>query len=96
MVDSNFESPDQSIKSLSSTASQHESSAAANSCGLTEVQTAKFFDAEQIVDSENLQKPYCNSREGDDSTTVLNETFLEAHLSALTSDEVDMQDLSPN
>ena len=61
-----------------------------------EVQTAKFFDAEQIATSDNLHKPYCNSREGDDSTTVLNETFLEAHLSALTSDEVDMQDLSPN
>ena len=62
-----------------------------------EVQTAKFFDAEQISDNENLQKPYCNSREGDDNATALNETFLEAHLSILTSDEVDhMQDLSSN
>lgn len=61
-----------------------------------EVQTAKFFDAEQIATSDNLQKPYCNSREGDDTATALNETFLEAHLSALTSPEVDMQDLGSN
>jgi len=89
----NFKAPDQSFNSFSSTASQHESSNAANSCGQTEVQTAKFFDADKIADSD-LQQPYCNSREGDESTPVLNETFLEAHLSALTSDEVDMQDAS--
>ena len=59
---------------------------AASSCGQTEVLTAKFCDAAQTADIE--------SRE-DESTTVLNETFLQANHSALTSDEmsqeVDMQ-----
>ena len=56
-----------------------------NSCAKTEVLTAKFFDAEEIADGDDLQQPR------DDSTTVLNETFLEFHPSALTLEEVDMQ-----
>jgi len=59
------------------------------------VPTAKFYDAMEIADSDDLQQPYCNSSEEDD-TTVHNETFNEAgKLCALTPDEkshgVDMQ-----
>lgn len=57
--------------------------------------TAKFYDAVQTANSDDLQQPNCNSSE-EDATTELNETSVSTDkLSALTSDEkshgVDMQ-----
>lgn len=91
----NPELNDQVLNSLSSTASERESSYAGDSCGKTKVPTAKFYDAVQISNSDDLQQSYCNSSE-EDATTVANETKVEAEtLSALTPDErshgVDMQ-----
>ena len=65
-----------------------------NSCSQTEVLTAKFFDATtKNADIDDLQEPLCTSRDEDDSTTALNETYLEFHPSHLTlATEVDRQD----
>jgi len=70
-------------------------STANDSCGKSEVPTAKFYDATQIIDSEDLLQPDCNSSE-EDNTTIPSETQVSAErLRALTSDEksyeVDMQ-----
>jgi len=94
-VESNFEALDQSLNPLSTTASQRESSYAGDSCGQSEVPTAKFYDAVQTANSDDLQQPNCNSSE-EDATTELNETYVSTdNLCALTSDEksheVDMQ-----
>ena len=92
----NPELNDQVINSLSSTASERESSYAGDLCEQTKVPTAKFYDAVQISNSDDLQQSYCNSSYEEDATTVANETKVEAEtLSALTPDErshgVDMQ-----
>jgi len=82
----NPELTDQVLNSLSSTASEHESSYAGDSCGKTKVPTAKFYDAVQITDSDDLQQSDCNSSE-EDATTKANEAKAQAKiLCALTPD----------